>query len=495
MMASLWIASALIALLLAAAIWNTARFRSRQLSLAPGPSVPVEAELAARRLAAALRFQTVSYLDRSRIDMGAFVALHAYLEETFPRLHERLQREVIGEASLLYTWEGSDPQAKPILFVFHLDVVPANEETHEKAEDRWRRPPFAGEVAEGYVWGRGALDLKQGVMAAMEAIEHLAGTDFSPWRTICLAVGHDEEIGGDHGNGAVAAVLRSRGIRLECVFDEGGFVIEGLLPGIDAPVALVNVAEKGSVCLELCVEGEPSHAAMPAPETAIGSLCAALRRIESRPFSLKMTRPVEWMLDYLGPEMRPAYRFILANRAVFRRLVRRIFLRSPEGNALVRTTIVPTMIGAGVAANVVPPRATAVLNVRILPGDAIEKVIGHIRKTVADSRVGVRRLGGWPGREASAVSSTRSFGFVALQRTVAEVFPGAVVAPGLLAGATDSRHYEDLAESTFRFIPTRLARGDLKRIHGLDERIAVESYGDMIRFYVRLIENVALPRP
>ena len=486
-MAGFWVASVLLAVFFAAAIRSAVCLRSKQLRLAPVRRIPVDADLAARRLALALRFQTVSYLDRSRIDMAAFLSLHEHLKETFPRLHGRLKREVIGEASLLYTWEGSDRQAKPILYVFHLDVVPVD----EKTRDRWQRPPFAGDVAEGYVWGRGALDLKQGVMAALEAIEHLAGTDFSPQRTIYVALGHDEEIGGTHGNGAVAALLRERGVRLECVFDEGGFLVEGVLPGVDPPVALVNVAEKGSVCFELSVEGEPSHSSMPAAETAIGILCAALRRIQSRPLRARMTGPVQWMLDYLGPEMRPAYRLMLANRTVVGWLIRRVFLRSPEGSALVRTTIVPTMIEAGVAANVVPPRATAVLNVRILPGDTIEKVIGHIRRSVADPRVGVRRLGDWPGREPSPVSSTRSFGFVQLQRTVAEVFPGAVVAPGLLAGATDSRHYEDLAESTFRFIPTRLTRSDLKRIHGLDERIAVENYADMIRFYARLIENTA----
>jgi len=278
---------------------------------------------------------------------------------------------------------------------------------------------------------------------------------------------------------------------LECVFDEGGFLIEDVLAGIDRPVALVNVAEKGSACLELSVEGEPSHASMPAAENAIGILCDAVRRIQSRPLAPRMTRPVQGMLDFLGPEMRPGFRFLLANRKVLGPLIRRFLTRSPEGNALLRTTIVPTMIEAGVAANVIPPRATAVLNVRILPGDTIEEVIAHIRRAVADPRVVVRQPDDWPGREPSPVSSIQSFGFAQLQRTVAEVFPRAIVAPGLLVGATDSRHYEDLAESTFRFIPTLLTRGDLKRIHGLDERIGVENYADMIRFYVRLIENIA----
>ena len=244
-------------------------FPDRQIEPAVLGDLPTLDERGAiTRFAGALRFRTVSYDDRSRFDADAFESLHVYLEENFPLVHQHAERELIAGYSLLFTLPGSDDSLKPVLFAGHTDVVPVDAITL----DGWTHSTFDGTIADGKVWGRGAIDDKLTVLALLEALELLLGDGFTPERTIYLAFGHDEEVGGREGAAAIVEHLAAQGVELEYMIDEGGVVTEGMIRGIDRPVAIIGVAEKGYANSRLIVEEAGGHSSQPPAQTGLGIL-------------------------------------------------------------------------------------------------------------------------------------------------------------------------------------------------------------------------------
>ncbi len=466
-------------------IGRTTQFTLKQVEVAPANGIAVNAELAAGHLAQALRFQTVSYQDPAQFQADQFLGLHHYLEQTYPHVHAALSREVVNDYSLLYTWKGADEKLKPILLLAHMDVVPIESGT----EGKWTHPPFAGQMADGYLWGRGALDDKDSLIAIFEAIETLLGEGFQPRRTIYLAFGHDEEVSGQNGAARIAALLRSRGVAPEFVNDEGGAIVRGVIPGLAAPIAQVSTAEKGYITLELSANGPGGHSSVPPPHTSIGILSRAVRNLEDQQMPARLCRAQQQALDTVGPALPFSRRAVLANLWLFRPLVLRLMASDPTSNALVRTTTAVTMFEAGTKENILPSEAHAVVNFRILPGDTVEGVVAHVRAVINDPSVKVRVLGqpNDPPAEASADSPT----FQLFARTIRQVFPGLLVTPGLLSGATDSRHYAQLTRNIYRFTAAELGPGDLQRIHGTNERISVTSWANVVRFYIQLLRNAA----
>ena len=443
-------------------------------------------EGAAERLAGAVRLRTISHADPASFDGAAFLALHEHLRASFPRVHAELRRETIASHSLLYTWQGTDPTLRPILLAGHLDVVPVEQGT----ESGWREDPFGGRVAEGFVWGRGTIDNKSTVLGTLEAAEMLLAAGFRPARTVYLAFGHDEEVGGTRGAREIAALLRRRGIELEMVLDEGGLIGDGVLPGVTAPTALVGIAEKGFVSVELSTRTAGGHSSLPPRQSAVGILSAAIARLEATPMPARLEGPTRQLFDRIGPRFPLAQRAVFANLWATRPLVLRTLEDAPTTNAMVRTTTAVTIFQAGTKENVLPSHARAVVNFRILPGDSVGAVLAHVRRAVADRRVEVRRAATFSA-EPSPVSSTESASFRTLERTIRSVAPDAVVAPYLVVVATDARHYGPLSRNVFRFLPLRLTSDDLERMHGRDERIAVRDYANAIRFYRQLVLDAA----
>lgn len=471
-------------LLIVIGLVRTLRFDSQQPDVAESPKVEIDTERAVERFAGSLRFQTIAA--PNRFDTKAFLDLHEYLKSQFPRVHQSLEREVVGNYSLLYRWPGKDSSAKPILLMSHLDVVPVP----ALEAPRWKYNPWAGTVAEGFVWGRGALDVKGGMVSMLEATEHLLEHGFQPVCDVYFAFGHDEEILGDHGNLQMALGFRSRGIHFRFVLDEGGVIVKDVISGLEAPMALVAIAERGYANLKLIVRlKEAGHASMPPQQTAIGILGQAIAKIEKSPMPASLKGPAGWMLDSIGPEMSFSNRFVLANRDVLNPLILWQFGQKPSLNAVIRSTMATTMIRSGEAPNVMPSDAEATINVRIRPGDTPESILEHARQVIGDERV-LCQLEPNP-QPPSEVSDPDSSDFRLIQRTIRQLDPSIVVAPGLAVVATDSRHYEGLTENTFRFLPLRLGPDDLSRIHGIDERISVENYLEMVQFMVHLLKNAA----
>lgn len=486
MKSSVWFLVAGLVVLLTVCLVRTLRLTSRQPQVEPIALRHLDSVALARRLSQALQFQTLSSPAPTQ-HHEAFFRFHQFLAEAFPQLHTTLRQEKVGDYSLLYTWPGRDAPRPAVLFLAHQDVVPAADPS------RWQHPPFAGQQAEGYVWGRGAMDDKANLLGLLEAVELLVAEGVQPQRTLYIVLGHDEETGGEQGAAQIAALLRARSVRLDYVLDEGMIIAEGLLP-VSPPVALIGIAEKGALSLELRVDVEGGHASMPPPHTAIGILSQAVTTLENHPMPGGLRGPVAQMFEALSPEMAFGTRLIFANLWLFRRLVERQLAAQAHTQALLRTTTAVTMITGGVKANVLPSSARAVVNCRLLPGERLDTVLEHVRRVINDPRVQVSQHGASGGWEPSATSSTTHPGFLTLQQTIRQVFPEVIVAPALVLGSTDSRHYAALTANTYRFRPHRLRQADLEGYHGLNERLSVENHTRGTQFYYHLLTNVALER-
>ena len=462
--------------------------RSLQPAMGPQPAFPVDSSLAGQHLSEAVRIPTINTGEGPNSpDVRELLRFHQFLKKTFPLVHHFLKWEAIGGRSLLYEWPGRSPDRPPLLFAAHMDVVPID----PKSEGQWKFPPFSGTIAEGFIWGRGTLDDKHCLLALLEAAELLLKKGFQPAQTIYLAFGHDEESGGAYGARQIAETLKSRGVRLEAVFDEGMAIVEGVIPGIKNPVALVGIAEKGSISFNLTVQVPGGHSSSPAFENAVGILARAVARIGDNPFPAEISAPVRLMFDYLAPEARYPEKLVFTNLWVFEPLLKRMFLRRPETAALLRTTSVVTMFQAGVKENVIPEQASAVVNLRLAPGDSVKTVQERLSRIIDDSRVQILPRGEGSKGEPSKVSSPGSRMFPILGRTARSLFPGTVVAPTLILAGTDTRHYEALTESIFRFIPMFMKPEDTRRVHGVDERLGVENYSRIIKFYAGVMEEAS----
>ena len=470
----------LIIVLVAVLVGRGLGMGSLQPEVSAVERLPVDPQKAAERLAEAVRTSTVSYEDPASIDKAAFLRLHALLEKFYPVVHERLERQVVNDLSLLYTWPGSDAALPAAMLAAHLDVVPA------QASD-WSQPPFAGNISGGFLWGRGTMDDKVGVLGILEAAEHLLMAGFEPRRTIHFAFGHDEELGG-HGARALATRLKEQGAQIDFVLDEGMMIVEGIIPGLGPPVALIGLAEKGYANVTLAVETVGGHSSIPPDETAVGILSVATARLEANPMPTRLEGPVKEMFRWVSPEMSLVARIVLGNLWLFDPLVRAELASSPPTNATIRTTAAPTMLTASKKANVLARHASAVVNYRLLPGDSLDDVRAHVRRVVDDPRVKISFAPGEPNA-ATPVSPADSESFKHIAASVRAVFPQAVVAPSLVIPATDARHYGRLTNNVYRLLPIVVTAEDLDRFHGVDERIAVKGYADAINFYAEVMRR------
>lgn len=466
---------------------RAARMPSRQGAPEAAVAIAVDTAAAVARFAGAIRFPTISHERVEDTDTAAFLGLHEYLATSYPLVHVNLVRETVAGLSLLYRWEGTEPGLDPVVLMGHLDVVPVVPGT----EEEWTHEPFGGEVADGAVWGRGSMDDKISVVGILEAVEALLAQGHRPRRTVYLAFGHDEEVGGVRGAAAIARLLGERGVgRMALVLDEGGAVVRDMIPGIEGPIALVGIAEKGYVNVELRVDGAGGHSSTPPAHTNIGILAEAISELEENPFPARLAGVAERTFDYLAPEMPFGARLAFANLWLARAPVTHMLLRSRESASMVRTTTAVTMVEGGVKANVLPITARAVVNHRILPGETRESVLARVREVVADDRVQVGIYGD-DGVDPSPVSDPDGPAFRMLSKTIRQVLAGerVVVAPYLVMGGTDAKHYAGRSDAVFRFLAAPVGPDALALAHGTNERMSVDGLVQTIRFFEQLIRN------
>ena len=419
------------------------------------------------------------------MDLPLFAEFLRFLERSFPRVHRLLELEDVGEFGRVYRLDGADATLDPVLFLAHYDVVPAGDEAE------WTYPPFAGVVADGSVWGRGALDDKGVLMALLEALEGHLEAGFRPARSIYLAFGADEEVSGTCGAARIAALFAELGVTFEATFDEGMIVSRNMLSFLERPVALIGIAEKGYVDLQVRATGMGGHASMPPAETAAARLASSLLAATRQRRRGRMIPVVEQFFRSLANAAPGPLSVILRRPSLFAPLLTRVLSRKPTTAALVRTTVAPTMLSGSEAPNVLPANASAVLNCRVLPGQSVEELVSELRSSLSavdGARVDLEIYDPAGASEPVEASSTDSEAYRWVQTAIGAEFPEAVIAPFLVTGTTDSRHYRGVSRNIYRFVPLGLDPAALATIHGVNERLAVDHYYRAIRYYERLFE-------
>jgi carboxypeptidase PM20D1 len=464
--------------LVAVVMFRTLTFKSKQLDVAATPA-PEATAAAVEHIKGSIKYKTISFADAALFDTAAFRGFHRYLKSTYPAVHEELTLQVIANYSLLYKWTGSDPSLAPYVLMAHQDVVPIE----EASRSLWTVDPFEGVVKDEFIWGRGAADDKINLVAILESVEKLLKEGFQPKRTIYLAFGHDEETGGT-GAQAIAAELKSQNVTADLILDEGGIVTLDKVPGMTKPTALIGTSEKGYLSLELKVEKNGGHSSMPEKETALDILAKALVVLRENPFPADFTPSTEGFIQHVGPELPFVQKMAFANTWLFKPMVINIYESSPGGNALVRTTAVPTIFNAGVKDNVVPTTVSAVVNFRLLPGDGSASVMARVKEIINDERVTLANQGSFFS-EPTAVSPEDGPGYKLVDEVVHKTFPGIVTTPFMMIGGTDSRHMGDVSRNIIKFSPMTDPIG----FHGIDERVSLKSYSQCLWFFETLLRQ------
>ncbi len=469
----------LIVALVSVVLFNTFRFSApaEQVQALPAPDLT---DQAVRHFQQAITYRTISYADASRFDSAQFTGFRLFLENTYPEIHKTLTREIVADYSLLYKWEGKDNNLNPVVLMAHQDVVPVEEAT----QSMWVVNPFAGELKDNFIWGRGTTDDKINLIAIMETVEKLLHENLQPERTVYLAFGHDEEIGGK-GAVAMARLLKERNIAADFVLDEGGIITADKVPGLNRPVALLGTAEKGYISLKLSVAVPGGHSSMPEKETSVDILVAALQRLRSQPFQPQFTEPMQGFVESTGPHMGFVQRMAFANPWLFKNIILNEYAKTNTGDAMIRTTMVPTIVEAGIKDNVVPTVATAVVNFRLLTGHSSTRLLEEVRQKINDPRVVITSLDNNVS-EASPVTPVKGFGYRKIAEAIKKSYPKVITSPFLVVGATDSRHFTAISSNIIKFSPMIDPIG----FHGINERVSLESYKTALWFYEHLLRDL-----
>ena len=466
-------------ILIAILAFNTIRYVPEQTTDVELSTYDIEIEAAAGNLSRAIQLETDSTKPRHP-DFGRF---QDFLEQTFPAVHGGMERVMIKGNTPLYRWSGTDGDLQPVLLAAHYDVVPVPPD----GIDRWDHPPFAGDIADGFVWGRGALDNKGALISIMTAAEMLIKDGFAPRRTIYLSFAHDEEV--THGAAkAVAEHLQQHGIQLAWVLDEGSFVFEDVIPGLEVPAASINVAEKGSVTLQLVAKAAGGHSSMPPRKTAVGNLAEAVVRLQENPVPGGLSGLSGKFFDGLGRHFALSRRIIFANRWLFDPLLERILSQSPSTNAMLRTTTAPTMLSGSNKVNVLATEAVATVNFRIHPRDTVDGIVAHIREVIDDEEIEIRVMNDVVN-PPSSVSGTETRGYRDIEESLFATFGPVASVPGLTIARTDAAYYAAAADNAYRINPFLVTGDDLPRLHGTNERLSVENLERGITFFLTLMRK------
>uniref|UniRef100_T1K6Q8 Peptidase M20 dimerisation domain-containing protein n=1 Tax=Tetranychus urticae TaxID=32264 RepID=T1K6Q8_TETUR len=477
----------------------------RALILFPEPKSPEPCEVSAdhqpitkehgiiERFQEALKIKTVAW-DIHSYDTQELIKMRHFIEKNYPTLHSSslVKRTIIGNYSLVYEIKGSDPKLKPYMLCAHLDVVPVEQE-------KWTVDPFGGIIKNGYIYGRGAVDVKDALMGILEAVEFELSRGFKPKRPIILAFGHDEEVTGIDGAVQIANFLVSKKVELEFLLDEGTCILKNAFPGIPKEqVALISVAEKGYLTVEVSIEDKPRHSSTPPYEPNIVTLSKALAKFNSRAHKSMFGYGTEnSFFESLAPHAQFPYKVLFGNLWLFGPLVSYMMSLSPMGNALVRTTSAVTVVKGGVKDNIISSEASALINHRIHPAQTIAEVVEYDRQLINDDKI---KISIKQGSEPTPPSphGDNIFGYASIKQSIQQVFPDAIVVSGLMIAGTDARHYTALSPNLYRFTPLYIPSEDIILFHGHDERISVENYVKAVNFYHHLIlaaDRSELPKP
>ena len=449
-----------------------------------GEEEKVDVERFIKNLSDAIKIPTIANRDESLVDWAPFDEFHAMLEKAYPIMHEKLDKQIISTRSLLYHWKSEHPEKEPIALLSHQDVVPVTPGT----EDDWKYPAYSGEIAEGFLWGRGAIDMKNHLIGVCEAVETLLEEGYVPERDVYICFGHNEEVmaeGEICGADCMMRWFKERGIKLDSVLDEGGAILEAKVDKvIDGHLAGVGIAEKGHVDFEISVNAKGGHSSQPPKHSALGELSRIVCKLENNQFKAELTPQLYSLFNEIGKNTTYPVRCVMSNLPVLKPLITKICSEIPPVASMMRTTTAVTMANGSPAPNVLPQKATVNVNFRIMPGQTIEDVEAHIRK-IAGPKAEIKMVS---GKNPSKISPTDSRAFNAIREICKEMDPKAIVAPYLVMGGTDARNYEDVCDNIYRYSPFLMDTALLLTCHGTNERIPLTSLKDGVVFFKKYIK-------
>ena len=398
----------------------------------------------------------------------ALAAAYLYEQLTAEGIEPRLIEPAAGRVSLWARLPGRG-KARPLLLVSHTDVVPVE-------RDQWRVDPFSGEERDGFIYGRGAVDMKDMLALELTLFLHFARQAHATGqllnRDLLLLAVADEEVGGGMGMGWIVEHMPEL-VDAEYALNEGGGM------GVDVGkqrIYLCEMAQKGGVRVRLRARGKPGHASIPHADNAIVRLARAISRISIAPLPMHViptTRRFVQMLASSQPQPQRALLLQALNPLLSEGVLRAMPDRDVANalRAFLHNTVSPTILQAGTALNVIPGEATAQLDCRIVPGQTAETLTAELRRRVADAQVVIEAEASSPGYEMQPTPL-----FTAIQHAIAAQEPDALVAPYLFPAVSDSRFLVSCGVIPYGFVPHRPEPGVpavQSLAHGHDERVSI----------------------
>lgn len=413
-----------------------------------------------------------------------FDKFQAVLAEEFPLVYKNLERFFPGEdvdknsRAVMLKWKGKSDK-RPIVLMAHQDVVPT--------EGEWKYSPFSGTIADGKVWGRGAMDCKNTLFITINAVEELLAEGFVPQNDVYLSYSDNEETSGPGADYAVN-YIKNNGIKPVMAIDEGGAIVEQAFPGIKTPFAMVGILEKGYCDLKFTARSKGGHSSSPPKHTPIARLSAFIDYCENHTiFKREMTVPALAMLNGISDGLPGALKFVTKHAKAFAPIIVKLLPKlTPFGAALLGTTMTFTMSGGSDAPNVIPQAAWAVANLRFAPGNKSEDCINKVKEIAARYDLETEVL---IAREHSELVDVNSAEYKYFTETIAKQFTDVGISPYLMFGGTDCRRMQKIIPCAIRCTPCRLSPEQLASMHAANENIDIKSIVEGTAFFKEFIRN------
>lgn len=467
---------------------HAAVFKPKKSVIAPLSKEGVNVDRYRENLSKAIQIKTISNRDTSLVDWNEFEKFHKFLDEAYPLVAKTLEKEVVPPANLVYRWKGKRSDLDGVALLAHQDVVPVSAGT----EEDWTHPAFDGVDDGEFIWGRGALDMKNHLICVMESVEALLEDGFTPERDVYLLFGDNEEVVANKENGArdIMNYLREKGVHLDAILDEGGAMLPVNIPGVinDKYLAGIGLAEKGYADIEIVVNAKGGHSSQPPKHTALGKMADVIKDLENNQFKASFSANMKFLFDSIARNCTYPVRLITCNLPVLYPALLQVCKLIPPAACMTRTTTGITMAEGSPAANVLPQRAAITVNFRAMPGTTTQDLVDHIKKVVRNKDIEVNVLN---SKEPSKFSPMDSRAYKIIERLCKSIEPRSIVSPFLVMGGTDACHYEPICENIYRYAPFKVDTSLLLCTHGTNERIPISAMSDALVFFKNYIRDVS----